>query len=103
VLTQPWHLSWESDPAVARLVGVALARSRQYVDHDYPDAWVCTLFRREGPATSSQPIRTAAAATRSKWSVPSGGMVTFVNPATRSDTSVILATASSAPASVVSE
>jgi hypothetical protein len=55
----------------------------RYVDHDYPHAWVCTLFRREGgDVLASDLIRAAVAATRWKWgAAPTAGMVTFVNPA----------------------
>lgn len=56
----------------------------EYVRHAWPGAWVCSLFRNEGPALSSDLIRAAVAATRWRWPEPPKlGMVTFVNPAKR--------------------
>lgn len=52
-----------------------------YVKHAWAGAWVCSAFRNEGPALSSELILEAVAATRSRWpEVPSLGMVTFVDP-----------------------
>jgi hypothetical protein len=53
----------------------------QYVKHAWAGAWVCSLFRNEGPVLSSVLIREAAAVTRLVWGAPpSLGMVTFVDP-----------------------
>jgi hypothetical protein len=52
----------------------------EYVRHDWPGAWVCSIFRNEGAGLSSELIREAVAATRWMWpEVPELGMVTFVN------------------------
>lgn len=48
--------------------------------HAWPNAWVCSIFRNEGPYLSSELIREAMAATRAEWGdPPSDGMVTFVD------------------------
>lgn len=52
----------------------------EYVKHRWPGLWVCSLFRKEGPGIASDMIRQAVAATRSRWEVPPGGMVTFIDP-----------------------
>lgn len=53
----------------------------EFVQHEWPDAWICSLFRNESPHLSSELIRQAVAVTRHKWGAPpSGGMVTFVAP-----------------------
>lgn len=52
----------------------------EYVDHAWPGAMVCTLFRNEGNALSSALITEAVAASRWTWHVPELGMVTFVDP-----------------------
>ena len=52
-----------------------------YVKHLWPGAWVCSCFRNESPALSSELIRQAVAATRFRWpDVPPLGMVTFIDP-----------------------
>lgn len=106
-----WAKSWRADPFVASMADrhysrktkgaaqfsppgrvvvlraeqaawVSLWPQAQFVDHDWPDAWLCTLFRNEGPLLSSVLIRQAVAATRHEWpDPPRNGMVTFVNPA----------------------
>jgi hypothetical protein len=44
------------------------------------DAWVCTIFRNEGPHLSSELVREAVAATRHAWGdPPKDGMMTFVD------------------------
>jgi hypothetical protein len=54
----------------------------EYVRHAWPGAWVCSLFRNEGPLLSSDLIREAVAATRAVFGEPPElGMVTFVNAA----------------------
>lgn len=53
----------------------------EYVRHAWPGAWVNSLFRNEGAGLSSELIREAIAATRWYWSVPTLGMVTFVDAA----------------------
>lgn len=60
----------------------------EYVRHAWPGAWVNSLFRREVRSHStshslshaSDLIRSAIAITRSIWSPPAQGMVTFVDP-----------------------
>jgi hypothetical protein len=57
----------------------------QYVRHAWPGAWVCSLYRNEGPLKGKQLIRQAVAATRwyaeqKGWEVPSFGMISFVDP-----------------------
>ena len=53
----------------------------EYVKHAWPGAWVCSLFRNEGPVLSSELVREAVAVTRWFWlRVPELGMVTFVDP-----------------------
>jgi hypothetical protein len=53
----------------------------EYVLHAWAGAWVCSLFRNEGPLLSSGLIREAVAATRWHWpEVPTLGMVTFIDP-----------------------
>jgi hypothetical protein len=52
----------------------------EYVRHAWPGAWVCSAFRNESPALSSELVLEAVAATRHKWpDVPDLGMITFVN------------------------
>jgi len=51
----------------------------EYTRHAWPGAWVCALFRNEGAGLSSTLIRSAVAATRSRWDPPVEGMITFVN------------------------
>ena len=51
----------------------------EYVKHQWPGAWVNSLFRNEGPILSSDLIREAVAATRAFWPTPDAGMVTFVD------------------------
>ncbi len=53
----------------------------QYVDHDYGDAYSCTLFRKECPGLASEMILDAMRRTEDKWgSPPDAGWLTFVNP-----------------------
>jgi hypothetical protein len=62
-----WVTSWP-DPA--------------FVQHDWPGAWVNSLFRREGEGLASDMIREAVAITRWRWpAVPELGMVSMVDPA----------------------
>ena len=52
-----------------------------YAFHAWPGAWVCTLFRNEGPRLSSEIIREAVAHTRWAWGKPPPeGLITFVDP-----------------------
>jgi hypothetical protein len=52
-----------------------------YVKHAWAGAWLCSLFRNEGPSVASEMIVAAVAATRYIWpDVPPLGMVTFVDP-----------------------
>ena len=53
----------------------------EYVKHDWPGAWMCSMFRNENPEVlSSELIRGAVAATRWYWpQIPELGMVTFVD------------------------
>ncbi len=52
----------------------------EYVRHEWPGAWINSLFRREGGELASEMIRAAVSATRWTWPlVPALGMVTFVD------------------------
>lgn len=51
----------------------------EYVKHAWAGAWVCSLFRNEGAGLSSELIRDAIAVTRSIWTPPDLGMITFVD------------------------
>lgn len=56
-------------------------QKREYVDHDWPGAWECALFRNEGPRLSSNLIREAVAITRWRYGdPPAEGFITFVDP-----------------------
>lgn len=106
-----WAISNRADPVVARLADRHYSRqtpgARQfappgeclvlrsatggkaawvtvlsrYADHAWPGAMVCTLFRNESRALSSDLIRDAVAATRWRWgdATPPVGIITFVN------------------------
>ena len=52
----------------------------EYVKHAWPGAWVNSLYRKERPGQASTLIREAIAATRSIWTPPPLGMVSFVDP-----------------------
>lgn len=55
---------------------------QQHVQHAWPGAWVCSLFRNEGAALSSVLIREAVAVTRWHFGAPpQHGMITFVDTA----------------------
>ena len=51
----------------------------QYVKHAWAGAWVNSLFRSEGAGVASELIREAVAVTRSIWTPPELGIVTFVD------------------------
>lgn len=52
----------------------------EYVKHAWAGAWVCSAFRNEGAALSSELIKQAVAATRSFFGEPPElGMITFVD------------------------
>lgn len=51
----------------------------EFVQHAWAGAWVCSVFRNEGPLLSSDLIREAVAVTRSMWPTPELGMITFVD------------------------
>lgn len=54
---------------------------QNYTRHAWPGAWVCSLFRNEGPILSSRLIVSAVAATRAKFGAPPPhGIVTMVDP-----------------------
>jgi len=62
---------------------VSLRQRAEFVDHQWPGAWLCSLFRNERPDRdlSSELITEALAATRAEWGEPSAqGVVTFVDP-----------------------
>jgi hypothetical protein len=105
-----WRLSWRADPTARAIadrhynrqaVGAAqfvppgrclvlLSDSpalwvtswpmAEYVQHAWAGAWVCSCFRNEGPALSSDLIRQAVSVTRWRWALNTRGMVTFVDP-----------------------
>lgn len=52
----------------------------EYVKHEWAGAWVCSAFRNEGDARSSDLIRQALAASRAHFGEPPPlGMVTFID------------------------
>lgn len=104
-----WRVTWRADPVAARIADrhynrqkigavqyvppgrcVCLVRDDalwvtswplpEWVKHEWPGAWVNSLFRNEGAARSSALIRAAVSATRARWSPPSQGIVSFVDP-----------------------
>jgi hypothetical protein len=104
-----WRLSWRADPAAAAIADRHYNRQKvgsaqfvppgrclvlladralwvsswplpQYVLHDWPGAWVNSLFRNESAERASDLIREAVAATRSVWPTLAQGMVSFVDP-----------------------
>lgn len=69
VLTAPGPCAWVTSWPFA-----------EFVRHEWPGAWINSLFRREGGGLASDLIRAAVAATRWTWPVvPDLGMVTFVD------------------------
>lgn len=54
-----------------------------YQDHEWPGAWVCSIFRNESRELSSDLIRSAVARTIAEWGpLPAPHrMITFVDPA----------------------
>lgn len=50
----------------------------EWVKHAWAGAWTCSLFRNEGECLSSVLITAAVAVTRSIWTPPELGMITFV-------------------------
>lgn len=63
-----------------RAVWVSLRQQAQYVKHQWPNAWLNTLFRNEGAGLSSELILEAIAATLAEWPAPAPrGIVTFVD------------------------
>lgn len=64
----------------ARAVWVSLHQRREYVDHRWPGAWLCSLFRNEGAGLSSALISAALAATVAEWGPPPPeGLITFID------------------------
>lgn len=54
----------------------------KYVNRARPTAYLCTIFRNEGPTLSSTLIREALGWTRWKWpEMPEDGMITLINAA----------------------
>ena len=54
----------------------------KYTKHAWAGAWVCSAFRSEGAGHASDLIRQAVAATRAYYqTVPTLGMITFINRA----------------------
>lgn len=59
---------------------VSLKQKQEFMDHDWPGAWMNTLFRNESKILSSLLIRDAVAATLGIWgSPPPQGFVTFID------------------------
>lgn len=53
----------------------------EFVQHDWPGAWVNSLFRKEGDHLASELIIEAVAITRGYFeTMPGLGMVTFIDP-----------------------
>jgi hypothetical protein len=60
---------------------VTSLQREEFTDHDWPGAWVCTIFRNESDHLSSHLIVQAVAATRSVWqAIPAPGVITFIDP-----------------------
>lgn len=51
----------------------------EFVKHQWAGAWVCSCFRNESAALSSELIAAAVAVTRAQWEPPPLGIVTFVD------------------------
>ena len=59
---------------------VTLNQRPEFTDHQWPDAWVNSLFRNEGTSLSSALIIDALAVTRYYWpTLPQQGCITFVD------------------------
>lgn len=52
----------------------------EYVQHAWPGAWINSLYRKECGGLASEFILEAIAATRSIWTPPERGMISFVDP-----------------------
>lgn len=59
---------------------VSLWQKTEFTDHEWPGAWVCSMFRNCSEHQSSDLIREAVAITRHLWGDNERGMVTFVDP-----------------------
>jgi len=111
LLSQPWAISDRFDPAALPLADRHYNRRKvgspqfappgrcfvlkheravwitswpypEFVKHDWPGAWVNSLFRNEGAGLSSELITLAVAATRWYWpDIPALGVVSFVDAA----------------------
>lgn len=66
--------------ACQRALWVTSNPKAEYVKHAWAGAWVNSMFRSEGAGVASMLIRQAVAATRSIWSPPPLGIVSFVDP-----------------------
>lgn len=52
----------------------------QYVNREWPDAMLCSIFRNESPELSSELVREALACTHWKYpELPPNGMITMIN------------------------
>lgn len=61
-------------------VWVSLYQCPEFVDHAWPNAWQCSMFRNEGAGLATDLIRLAVAATRAHYGEPpSLGMITFID------------------------
>ena len=70
-----------TETATGRACWVTSWPFAEYVKHAWAGAWVCSLFRNEGAALSSDLIRQAVAATRAYYGPPPDlGIITFVLP-----------------------
>lgn len=66
--------------AAADAVWVTSTPKAEFVRHEWPGAWVNSLFRNEGPELASELIRAAVAASLADLGpAPPLGMVTFVD------------------------
>lgn len=65
-----------------RALWATRVQAPEYVQHAWPEAWECVIFRNEGAGLSSDLIRQAVAASRAVLGEPPRlGMVTFVKEA----------------------
>lgn len=61
-------------------VWVTLLQHPEFVDHAWPGAWVCSLFRNEAAGLSSELIIEATAITRAELGEPpEQGIITFID------------------------
>jgi hypothetical protein len=59
---------------------ITLRQKPEATDHEYPGAWVCSMFRNEGSALSSELVREAVELTVERWGpLTREGFISFVD------------------------